>query len=205
MRSVCWSLVTVSLAKMAKPTKMPFGIWTRVGPRNHVLDGGPDTIVWMGNFKGGKGQPIVNYRDSLSWAVHKQLNRSRCHLGYGLGVRERKHLLDGIQVPTREGTILRVKRGRPRTFPVVLWLIYSVTQQRAALVWCKCQLGYTRQGAYWRNLVNTMEPSVVCDDDAALYQITLTTCFIFVIGWPLQWVASSFDFYANKGFRQFSV
>jgi len=27
---------------MAKPMKMPFGLWTQVGPRNHVLDEGPD-------------------------------------------------------------------------------------------------------------------------------------------------------------------
>jgi len=31
--------------------------------------------------------------------------------------------------------------------------------------------------AYWRNLANTTEPSV-CDGDAALCQITLTTCYI---------------------------
>jgi len=25
--------------KMAEPIGMPFGLWTRVGPRKHVLDG----------------------------------------------------------------------------------------------------------------------------------------------------------------------
>jgi len=34
--------VDVSPAKMAEPIEMPFGLWTRVGPRNHVLDGDPD-------------------------------------------------------------------------------------------------------------------------------------------------------------------
>jgi len=29
--------------KTAEPLEMPFGLWTRVGPRNHVLDGDPDT------------------------------------------------------------------------------------------------------------------------------------------------------------------
>jgi len=34
------SIVTlVSPAKMAQPIEMSFGIMTRVGPRNHVLDG----------------------------------------------------------------------------------------------------------------------------------------------------------------------
>ena len=26
---------------MAEPIEMPFGLWTLVGPGNHVLDGGP--------------------------------------------------------------------------------------------------------------------------------------------------------------------
>jgi len=30
------------LRKTAEPIEMPFGVWTRVGPRNHVLSGGPD-------------------------------------------------------------------------------------------------------------------------------------------------------------------
>jgi len=33
-------------------------------------------------------------------------------------------------------------------------------------------------GAYWRNLANTTEPSVCCGD-AALCQITLTTCYYY--------------------------
>ena len=32
--------------------------------------------------------------------------------------------------------------------------------------------------AYWRNLANTTEPSV-CGGDAALCQITLTTCYYY--------------------------
>jgi len=27
----------VSCAKMAKPIEMPFGLWTRVGPRKHMV------------------------------------------------------------------------------------------------------------------------------------------------------------------------
>jgi len=38
--SVCRPVTLVSPAKMAKPIKMPFGSRTRVGSRNHVLDGG---------------------------------------------------------------------------------------------------------------------------------------------------------------------
>ena len=31
---------------------MPFELWTQVGPRNHVLDGGPDPPMHRGNFEG---------------------------------------------------------------------------------------------------------------------------------------------------------
>jgi len=40
---VAWStgqsVTVVSSAKMAEHTDMPFGLRTRMGPRNHVLDG----------------------------------------------------------------------------------------------------------------------------------------------------------------------
>ena len=32
----------MSPAKTDKPIEMPFGLWTPVGPRNHVLGGQPD-------------------------------------------------------------------------------------------------------------------------------------------------------------------
>jgi len=41
----------LSPAKTAEPIEMPFGVWTRVGPRNHVL-GGSRFPIWRGNFDG---------------------------------------------------------------------------------------------------------------------------------------------------------
>jgi len=73
----------VNCAKTAETIQMPFGLWAWMGPRNHVLDGGPDP-PWEGTIL-GKGRPIVKYKDFLPWAVEKRLNWSRCHLGYGLG------------------------------------------------------------------------------------------------------------------------
>ena len=35
------TLYTVVCAKTAEPIGMPFGLWGRMGRRNHVLDGGP--------------------------------------------------------------------------------------------------------------------------------------------------------------------
>jgi len=39
---VVWSVMTVSRAKTAELIVMPFGMMTRMGPRNHVLGVGPD-------------------------------------------------------------------------------------------------------------------------------------------------------------------
>jgi len=50
---VCWSVTPVSPAKMAAPIKMPFGLRTQVVPRNHVLDGGPDS-PWEGAILRGE-------------------------------------------------------------------------------------------------------------------------------------------------------
>ena len=50
--SVCHS-TTVSPAKTAELIEMPFGLRTRMGPGNHVLDGGPD-LPWEGAIFRGK-------------------------------------------------------------------------------------------------------------------------------------------------------
>jgi len=53
--SVRLSVTLVNPAKIAAPIEMPFGLRTRVGPGNHVLDGGPDPPMGRGNFEGRKG------------------------------------------------------------------------------------------------------------------------------------------------------
>jgi len=59
--SVAWSVChdREPSRKTAEPIEMPFGLWSRVGPRNHVLDGvmNQDLPMGRGNFKGG-GQPL---------------------------------------------------------------------------------------------------------------------------------------------------
>jgi len=79
------SVTLVSHAKTATPIEMPFGLRTRVGPGNHVLDGGQDPPMGRGNFEGGKGHPIVKYRETLRSSLQKQPNRLRWRLGCGLG------------------------------------------------------------------------------------------------------------------------
>lgn len=62
--SVCRSVTVRSCEKMAEPIEMPFGLNTWVGPRNHVLDGGPHPL-WEEAILRGKGLPIAKYRDTL--------------------------------------------------------------------------------------------------------------------------------------------
>ena len=42
--SVGRSVTLVSPAKKAEMIKMPFGLWARIGPRNHVLDGSAEVL-----------------------------------------------------------------------------------------------------------------------------------------------------------------
>jgi len=39
-----WVYSTVICAKTAEPIEMSSALWTRMGPRNHVLDGGPQVL-----------------------------------------------------------------------------------------------------------------------------------------------------------------
>jgi len=55
--SVCWSVMIVSPAETAELINMLFGLWSRVGLRNHVLDRGPDPRV-RGNFERERGGPL---------------------------------------------------------------------------------------------------------------------------------------------------
>ena len=84
---------------------MSFGMWTRVGPRNHVLDG-VKIAVQRRSFE-GKRRPIVKYSDTLSWVVQKRLNRSSCRLECRLGwTKERWY---GVHI----GATWRIRLNRP--------------------------------------------------------------------------------------------
>ena len=60
-RSVGLFVTIVSPAKMAEPIEMPVWMWTRVGPRNHVLD--RVQTPHEGAILKGKGWLVVKYRD----------------------------------------------------------------------------------------------------------------------------------------------
>jgi len=100
------------------PAKMPFGLWTQIGPRNHYYMG-PRSPMRRGNFD-GVGRPTP-----LRRAVQKTAEPIEMSFGF----------VDSD------------------------WL-------KEARIWWS---------AHWRHLTNTNEPSM-CGGDAALRQITLTTC-----------------------------
>jgi len=101
----------------------------------------------------------------------------------------KKTLLEGSRSPHLQGQFWGQKADCPRTCPTVD-ILKSETQQGAEPVRCRCWLGCTRSGAHWRklhNLVNT-----TCGGDAALCQMTLTTCFVSYSTYCLCFI-NSFD------------
>jgi len=49
--SACHDRVPGKTAKTAEPIEILFGLWTLVGPGNHVLHEGLDPL-WRGNYEG---------------------------------------------------------------------------------------------------------------------------------------------------------
>jgi len=95
----------VSPAKTAEPIEMLFGLWTHVGPRNHVvLDGGRDPHA-KGQFCGVKGWPIVGPSD-VSCA--KTAEPVKMPFGVWNRMGPKKHVLDGGHI----GTIWRIRLNR---------------------------------------------------------------------------------------------
>jgi len=95
----------VTCAKTAEPIEMSFGLWAWSGSRNHELDRGPDPPREGAVL--GEASPIVKYRDFLSWAVQKRLNRLICRLGCGLGWAEgvQSYSPGGANMPSHMGTL----------------------------------------------------------------------------------------------------
>ena len=71
--SVCLLVTFVSPAKMAEPIEMPFGELTRVGQRNHVVDG-VQVSPWKGQFWGFVW-PIVKHGNHHSGVSRSKTNQ----------------------------------------------------------------------------------------------------------------------------------
>jgi len=98
--SVC---LLVTPAKMAQPIELPFGLWTRVGPRNHALVRDPNP-PGEGAVLGDVSRLIVKYRERICSAAAKRLTQSRCCFGCVLGCLEIEE--DGCECRLRLNTFL---------------------------------------------------------------------------------------------------
>ena len=107
----------------------------------------------------------------------------------------RKYVLDGAQISLRMGnyegkghaqawptTLCRelCKNGWTDRFAFGLWIRMDRRKHKFSRI-CQappmCPHGSAHHGrVHWRQVANTIEPSV-CDSDVALCQITLTTCY----------------------------
>ena len=63
------SVTIVSPAKTAEQIEIPFGLWTRVGRRNHVLDEDPEIPMAKGNFEGGAVRPWATAMRPFGWRL----------------------------------------------------------------------------------------------------------------------------------------
>jgi len=107
--SVCRSSDT---CKKHEPTEMPFGLRTRLGSGNHVLDG-----VQIPHVKGhllGEGHARACPMTLCRELCKKWLNRSICRLGCGLGwpneAQAQSHSPGGASVI---GASWRIRLNRP--------------------------------------------------------------------------------------------
>jgi len=106
----------MSCVTTAEAIQMPFGIWTRVGPRNHVLDGGPDhpmrkvQVLWERTCQ---ACPTTLLSACLSITIVSSAKMAEL-IEMPFGIRTllgpRNHILDGAQIPQCEEAIFRGKR-----------------------------------------------------------------------------------------------
>ena len=67
--SVYLSVTVMSPAETNELIEMPFGRWDLVGPRNCVLDGGPDSHTRRSNFEGERG-PAQDIPRHVQWLIY---------------------------------------------------------------------------------------------------------------------------------------
>jgi len=84
------STVCRSVCHTSEPCKNGCTDWDAVwvedsgGPKEPCIRWESTSLMGRGNFEGGKGRPIGQYRDTVRSSVQKRPNRSRCRLGCGL-------------------------------------------------------------------------------------------------------------------------
>jgi len=105
----------VSPAKRAAPIEMQFGLRTRLVPRNHVLDGGPDP-PWEGAILRGKGASHCKVYGQSAVPCAKTAEPIEMLFGLWARMGRRNHALDGgpaalsdVAMATNFGTKIAIK------------------------------------------------------------------------------------------------
>jgi len=163
---------------------MLFWVEDSGGPRNHVLDGGPDPPIWRGSF-----EPIVKYRDTLQWAVQKWRDVVWVVDLDG----PRNHVLDS----PGEGAVLKGK-GRPTVkyrdalqWAVQKWLNRSRCRLGWTMIWVgprNCESGWVHTDVTWRIPMN--HPCAVatrpfwsnCKPEGTLFSAEFVCLSVFLTG-----------------------
>ena len=116
---------------------MPFGMLSRVDPKNHVLDGSTGPPWKWASFRGRACSDMPD--DTLTWTVQKWLNRLRCRLGHGLGsaqgsmyytwprsrmrLRTEEHAIKNMHGHARRHSAAScAKIAEPIDLPFLLWI-----------------------------------------------------------------------------------
>jgi len=139
-----------------------------------------------GNFLAVKGQPIVSYRNCLLWAVEKLLNWLICRLGCWVGG-TRGTITWGQDPLMGRGNYSKRKEHTPTCPTTLCHELCKMAEPIEMPFGLRTWVGrrkHVLHGAHWCHLANTTETSV-CSGNAALCQITLTTCY-YCIPFDLQ-------------------
>jgi len=167
--------------KTAKPIDMSFTRWHR-----------EPCIRWDGVKIPTSKVVILSGKSGSPLQRRQRTRRTLCRIscakttepiempfGTWIQVGPENHVLDGIQISTHKGEILRAKRGQPRTCRRVRRSIYlKLLSRKHSRYGADADWGaLDGMHARWRNLTNTIEPSACGGDAAFLYQITLTPCY----------------------------
>ena len=111
----------MSPAKTAEPIQMLFGLWARVGLRNHVLHEGPDLRMRRGNFEWERA-PCCKVQGRSAVRCAKTAEPIEMPFGFWTWMGPRKHVLHRVHI----GVTRRIRLNRPcaaamRPYAKLLW------------------------------------------------------------------------------------
>jgi len=172
--SVCLS-VCLSVCHTSEPCKIGCTNWDAVwvedlsGPKEACIRWGSRSPHGKGEFWGGKGRPIVKFRDTLRLSVQKRLNQSRWRLGCGLRLAQGIMNCMGSRSPMGRGSF--GGKGRP---------FYSIG------TFCRelCKSGWTDRFVVWV-LVGPKKDMFSSICQVAPMCLTTLSCELWKNGWTL--------------------